>query len=148
MRNGTDRSVIVSLRRKMAGESVQRLTIDFKEDQELIRKKLVKWAKVNFKHLKHNPVEPPEIQNDRAMDNWLPLFTVAGAIGGDWPEKVESSYIILNSMKEEETAAIMHLTQLRDFMCKNSLFLQKYRDRKYFSFKYQCYIFFIRNVVP
>ena len=108
-----DRSIIVSLRRKTTGEKAQRLTIDFKEDQELIRKKLVKWAKGNFRQLKACPVEPPEIQNDRAMDNWLPLFTVAGTIGGNWPDKVENSYIILNSMKDDETASIMLLQDLQ-----------------------------------
>lgn len=115
-----DRSVIVSLRRKTTHEKAQRLSIDFKEEQELIRKKLVKWGKDNFKQLKSNQIEPPEIQNDRAMDNWLPLFTIAGAIGDDWPNKVESSYILLNSMKEEETTSIMLLQDLQSiFVSKN-----------------------------
>jgi len=109
-----DRSIVIQLRRKMFGESVKRLSVDFKFDCNLIRQKLTKWAETNFRYLKNNIIEPPEIPNDRAIDNWLPLYTIANAIGGDWPTKVDSSYTILNSMDEEETAAIMLLRDIKE----------------------------------
>jgi len=59
-----------------------------------------------------NQIEPPEIPNDRAIDNWMPLFTIAHVIGGDWPEKIESSYYVLNSLAEEETASVMLLQDI------------------------------------
>lgn len=108
-----DRSIIINLRRRMAGEKVTRLSVDFRLENTLIREKLVKWGQDNFNQLKANPVEPPEIPNDRAIDNWLPLFTIAYAIGGEWPAKVESAYTILNSMDEEETASIMLLKDIK-----------------------------------
>ncbi len=109
-----DRSIIIQLRRKMLGESVKRLPVDFKFDCNLIRQKLVKWGDTNFNYLKTNTVEPPEIPNDRAIDNWLPLFTIASAIDADWLEKINTSFIILNSMDEEETAAVMLLRDIRE----------------------------------
>jgi len=115
-----DRSVVVSLRRKVAGETVNRLPIDFKDDNASVRQKLVKWGQDNFHTLKTNTIEPPEIQNDRAMDNWLPLFTVAGAIGGNWPDKVKTAYTLLNSFETEETAAVMLLQDIQSiFETKN-----------------------------
>lgn len=108
-----DRSIIILLRRRMVNERVQRLTVDFKEDSSLIRQKLVKWAGDNFHKLKANHIEPPEIPNDRAIDNWMPLFTIAHVVGGNWPERVEASYFILNSEAEEETAAIMLLRDIK-----------------------------------
>lgn len=108
-----DRSIVIKLRRRMAGEQVKRLSVDFKEENEIIRQKLVKWAEDNAHKLKLNHVEPPEIPNDRAIDNWLPLFSLAYEIGGSWPDKVESSYFTLNAEEEEETAAIMLLRDIK-----------------------------------
>ncbi len=108
-----DRSIAINLRRRMAGEKVQRLSIDFKDHNSIIRQKLTRLADDLHAHLKTNPIEPPEIPNDRAIDNWLPFFTLAHAIGGEWPDKVESSYTILNSMNEEETASIMLLKDIK-----------------------------------
>lgn len=108
-----DRSIIIQLWRRTTSEKVARMPVDFKEDCELIRQKLVKWGEDNAHLLKTQPVEPPEIPNDRAIDNWLPLFTVAHAIGGKWPEKIEASYFTLNSREEEETAAILLLRNIK-----------------------------------
>ncbi len=108
-----DRSIIIPLRRKTVNEKVKRLPIDFKADCDTLRQKLTAWAEENFDELKGNPIEPPEIPNDRAIDNWLPLFTIAHVVGGEWPEKVELAYIILNSREEEETAAIMLLRDIK-----------------------------------
>jgi len=108
-----DRSIVINLRRRASSETVRRLPIDFREDCSIIRQRVTRWAQDNESLLKAIPVEPPAIPNDRAMDNWLPLFTIAHAIGGDWPEKVESSYFTLNSMEEEETAAVMLLRDVQ-----------------------------------
>ena len=63
--------------------------------------------------MKTNVIEPPEIPNDRAIDNWLPLLTIANALGGSWSDKIESAYFILESKDEEETAAVMLLQDIK-----------------------------------
>ena len=108
-----DRSIVIQLRRRTRTETVVRIPVDFWEDSELIRQKLVRWGLDNFNDLKANHIEPPVIQNDRAIDNWLPLFTIAHAVGGEWPEKVNASYLILNNQEDEESPAVMLLRDIQ-----------------------------------
>jgi len=108
-----DRSIVIQLRRRTSTETVARIPVDFWEDSELIRQKLVRWGFDNFNNLKANHIEPPIIQNDRAISNWLPLFTIAHSVGGEWPEKVNASYLILNNQEDEESPAVMLLRDIQ-----------------------------------
>jgi len=108
-----DRSIIISLRRKMVNEKVIRIPTDFKEQQSVIRQKLVRYSQDNETNLKQNQIEPPEINNDRAIDNWVPLFTLAHAIGGDWPDKVYKSYQTINCVEDTQSAAVMLLEDIK-----------------------------------
>jgi len=108
-----DRSIVIQLRRRTIAETVARIPVDFWEDSELIRQKLVRWGLDNFNDLKANHIEPPIIQNDRAITNWLPLFTIAYAVGGEWSEKVNASYLILNNQEDEESPAVMVLRDIQ-----------------------------------
>ena len=108
-----DRSIVIQLRRRTMAETVARIPVDFWEDSELIRQKLVRWGLDNFNDLKANHIEPPIIQNDRAISNWLPLFTIAHAVGGEWPEKVNASYLLLNNQEDEESPAVMLLHDIQ-----------------------------------
>jgi hypothetical protein len=123
-----DRSIIVHLRRRTRSEKVQRLPVDFREENILIRKKLVRWSQDNFNSLKANLIEPPEIPNHRAIDNWLPLFTVAHAIGEKWPERLKKSYCLLNDKPEDETAAIMLLQDIHSIFRDNGFIQISSRD--------------------
>ena len=108
-----DRSIVIQLRRRTIAETVARIPVDFWEDSELIRQKLVRWGLDNFNDLKANHIEPPIIQNDRAITNWLPLFTIAHAVGSKWSEKVNASYILLNNQEDEESAPVMLLHDIQ-----------------------------------
>jgi hypothetical protein len=108
-----DRSIVIQLRRRTMAETVARIPVDFWEDSELIRQKLVRWGLDNFNDLKANHIEPPIIQNDRAITNWLPLFTIAHSVGGKWPEKVNASYLILNNQEDEDSAPVMLLQDIQ-----------------------------------
>jgi len=85
-----DRSVIVNMRRKKAGEAVQRITVHFKNDQLLTRRKILRWVN----DTQFPEVMPPQCSNDRAMDNWIPLFSIADQLGGEWSNKVRSAYVL------------------------------------------------------
>jgi hypothetical protein len=108
-----DRSIVIQLRRRTISETVTRIPVDFWEDSELIRQKLVRWGMDNINDLKANHIEPPIIQNDRAITNWLPLFTIAHAVGGEWSEKVNASYLLLNNQEDEESAPVMLLHDIK-----------------------------------
>ena len=83
-----DRSVVVNMRRKMAGEEVQRLTVHFKNEHLPTRRMILRWVT----DAQLSMVTPPPCSNDRAMDNWTPLFSIAEQLGDEWRERVGTAY--------------------------------------------------------
>jgi len=108
-----DRSIGIHLTRRKEQETVQKTSLDFWDDCQVIRQKLTRWGQDHFESLKSQLVEPPAIANDRAMDNWTPLFTIAGVVGGSWPEEVQSAYEFLNHQGDEETPAVRLLQDIQ-----------------------------------
>ena len=88
-----DRSIIINLRRKRASENVQRLPIDLSEEWKCWRSKALRWFMDNASALDYsNQIEPPYRGNDRAIDNWVPLFTLAKAMDETWYSRCEAAY--------------------------------------------------------
>lgn len=87
-----DRSIVVRLRRKAAGDSVERLPSDMLSQLTELRRKLATWVFDNMNDLKTQTVTVPSHGNDRAADNWLPLFTVASLISPDWERRCAAAY--------------------------------------------------------
>ena len=97
-----DRSIIIDLSRMKPTESVERIPGNFFEELQPIRRKILTWSRASVVSIKKRPTEPPNIGNDRAADNWLPLFTVAEHIGGEWPELCSKAYQELTTVAEPE----------------------------------------------
>lgn len=79
-----DRSIILELRRKLPGESVDR--IRHAEPGLFIElcQKLARFADDNSERVRLARPELPPSLNDRAQDNWEPLLAIAMVAGGDW----------------------------------------------------------------
>jgi len=88
-----DRAIIVSLRRKAPGESVQRINHDFETECIDIRRKCRRWADDNMAKLKTIRPNIPQTNNDRVTDNWTPLLSIADIAGGEWPELLRKSML-------------------------------------------------------
>lgn len=97
-----DRSIVVNLRRKKSDEYVQAIPADYHDHCKSIRRQILTWCEDNAKAIGNSPKQPPSWGNDRAADNWLPLFTVAARIGGEWPQKCESAYRAMDVEVEQE----------------------------------------------
>lgn len=97
-----DRSIVVSLRRKNQSERVERLPEDLFDLCCPLRRKIFRWCLDNQTALKNNSIEPPDMGNDRAGDNWLPLFSVAHEIGGAWIGRCDAAYKCLTETPELE----------------------------------------------
>ncbi|WP_299769714.1 DUF3631 domain-containing protein [uncultured Pseudoteredinibacter sp.] len=97
-----DRSIVINLRRKKSNEFIQKLPADPKGQHKLIRQKLARWCIDNLENIKSNTIEPKNIGNDRAVDVWLPLFTVAHQVSTSWKAKCESAYETLTAVDEPE----------------------------------------------
>jgi hypothetical protein len=81
-----DRSVVIRMRRKMPGETAERLRLDRMEEFDSLRTVVSDWAEQNIERLRQADPIVPELNDDRATDNWRPLIAIAEAAGGHWPD--------------------------------------------------------------
>ena len=97
------RSVIIRMRRRHAGESVEpyRRRVHAAEGYG-IRDKIAAWTRsVSFEW----PELPNEIQ-DRDADVWEPLIAIADAVGGEWPARARAAGVALVADSKEVEASL------------------------------------------
>jgi len=87
-----DRSIRINMKRKLSSEKLDRIGFDFYERNQSLRSMLLRWAIDNKGALKAVNLEMPHCNNDRASDNWFPLFVIAHAIGGYWYMSVKDAF--------------------------------------------------------
>jgi hypothetical protein len=109
-----DRSIVIHLNRKMVSDKVQRMPADLKKNCKVLREKLAKWAA----RFESKFVELPVISNDRAMDNWTPLFSIAHQ--ADWIKSVNNSFHLLNENTDEQAPSILLLADIREILNEGS----------------------------
>lgn len=98
----TDRSIIITMRRKLSTENVSRLRsriINF-EMQEL-RQKCARFMQDNGEKAGLLVPNAPNGLNDRAVDNWEPLFAIADTISPEYGEKARSAALALASIDDD-----------------------------------------------
>ncbi len=108
-----DRSIVIQLRRKLPGERVERLPLYLDERCLPIRRRCVRWAEDNAEKLKRADPDMPQHGNDRALDNWLPLFAIAEAAGGEWTVKVRLAFNGLETLDEDDGIGPLILRDIR-----------------------------------
>lgn len=105
----TDRSVVIELRRKLETESVEKLRHADPTLLADIRRKLARWSDDELAHFKAIKPTPIEAINDRAADNWEPLYTVALIAGGHWPKLCIEAAIALSGVEQEAPSTNVEL---------------------------------------
>jgi hypothetical protein len=108
-----DRSIVIELQRKGDGEKVDRLPVGLDEVMLPLRRKMARWAEDNGNILRRANPDLPGGGNDRARDNWFPLFAVADAMGEKWSEKATAAFLAACGREEDETKGGMLLADLR-----------------------------------
>jgi hypothetical protein len=101
-----DRSVMVTLRRKMPGEHVTRLPIELGELFKGHRRQCQRWALDNLPILKTAEPDTPKVGSDRAEDNWWALLAIADQLGGEWPNRAREAMIVLEGNKTSDDEGI------------------------------------------
>jgi hypothetical protein len=86
---------VIALRRKLVGESVKKTVVDFKSQCVDIRRRCLRWATDNDEQLRTIRVVVPTSGNDRADDNWEPVFKIAAVIGGCCPGAISAAMMEL-----------------------------------------------------
>jgi len=114
-----DRAVTVRLRRRTPQEPIERLRTDRPPaDLEQARRRAARWAADNLIRLRAADPEVPADLHDRAADNWRPLFAIADAAGGHWPETARSAALALSGGADGEgqSKAVLLLGDIRDVL--------------------------------
>lgn len=101
-----DRSVTIPMRRKLPGETITRLPVDFPGECRHLRSKLLRWTSDNADKLKAVTPTLPASSNDRAIDNWTPLLAIAEAIGNKLPSVALESFNHLQGVGDDEDDGI------------------------------------------
>ena len=113
-----DRSIIITMRRKKPDEEVQRF-IQHKVEKELnmLARKTARWCHDNFDDLREADPQIAEGLNDRAADNWRPLFAIADLIGHECAITSRVAAIELNKSEHDEentSASTLLLGDIQD----------------------------------
>src|SRR5262249_20748233 len=107
-----DRSVPISLKRKLKTEHIERIPRDPNAYLDL-RRKCARWAIDNANGLANAKHKLPAELHDRAKDNWEPLLAIADLCGGDWPKMAREAAVKLSGIDDDETLGIQLLEDLR-----------------------------------
>jgi hypothetical protein len=99
-----DRSVVISLRRKLVSQKVNRLRRRDGAELALLARQLVRFVADHAIELSAAEPTMPEGLNDRAADAWEPLVAIADAAGGEWPKRARAAAKKLASAADEEAS--------------------------------------------
>ncbi|MGH8627781.1 MAG: DUF3631 domain-containing protein [Gammaproteobacteria bacterium] len=115
-----DRSINIVMQRRLPGERIEKLN---RFDGLTLRRKCVKWVQNYHPWIAEADPEVPPTLNDRAADNWAPLLALADLAGGRWPKRARQAALAFGRDQEDESAAVLLLSDLRD------LFRERETDR-------------------
>ena len=117
-----DRAIILTMRRKLSSEKVDRLRNADNNHFKVIKSKLARFVSQYSEIFQKSRPDLPESLNDRAQDNWEPLLAIADIAGDKWPElardsaiKISGGYIQKDSMGTELLRDIQKIfSELKD----------------------------------
>ncbi|WP_198332430.1 DUF3631 domain-containing protein [Psychrobacter aquimaris] len=100
-----DRSIPLTLRRKMKSETKKRVR-DLPEDvTNTIQSKLARWSDDNMLAVKAAMPVLPVCVNDRAQDNWEILLKIASILDDNWLEQAYKACIEISGSDSEEPSS-------------------------------------------
>jgi hypothetical protein len=108
-----DRSVPLRMRRKLPGESVERLRRAPPAAFDKLRAMIARWAGDNADRIGRTVPAPMPGLHDRAQDNFEPLLAIAEVAGGDWPRLSRDAALALCGQPADAPADEL-LASIRD----------------------------------
>lgn len=119
-----DRSVIVSLKRKLPSEHAERHTSETRQELSIIKQKISRFVEDNSEALKKAIPARLHSTNDRQADNWEPLLAIAQVAGVE--EEARSAALFFLDVTEKEMPLSVQL--LLDL---NEVFKDKHVERMF-----------------
>jgi putative DNA primase/helicase len=108
-----DRAIVVQLQRKPPTATVARLRKRDSEEFASLRSRAARWAADNFSKLMDPDPSIPDALNDRAADNWRPLFAIADLAGGTWPQEARQAALVLSGQSQDGAVGVEVLKDSR-----------------------------------
>jgi putative DNA primase/helicase len=117
-----DRALVVRLRRKQEGETVERFRADRLHEFLHLRRKAARWVEDNALRLRDVDPSVPETLNDRAQDNARAICAIADAAGGKWPEVIRSALVGAAAQDDDEpqSAGVLLLRDIAEVFEKRA----------------------------
>lgn len=108
-----DRSIVISLKRKLKDEKIEKIRNADPEIFNDLRSKLLRFANDNAEIIKNiRPSFPADINiSDRALDNWESLLAIAESAGEDWINNVYQAAQALSPNETDTTSDGIELLQ-------------------------------------
>jgi hypothetical protein len=120
-----DRSVVIEMKRKAPSEKVQKLRRRQREALAALPRQCARWAADNVKALSDREPELPDDLDDRAADNWEPLFAIAEQAGGLWPDRARATALLLSGGRADSAetgdAGVQILADVRAVFANNAI---------------------------
>lgn len=107
-----DRSIVVTMKRKGPGQSIQKVTNVHRAVMAEQTRKLMRWAIDYGERLKRVNPDVPRLGNDRLEDNWFPLLAIADLLGGDWPTLARDAMKSFSDVQEDESNGVILLKDI------------------------------------
>ena len=104
-----DRSIHIELVRALPGKKPAKLPGRYFEEMKTVRQKCLRWAIDNQEMIDRTEVKVPHCGNDRAEDNWQPLFILATMASGIWLDRVLSAYHIFTQSANDGEESASHM---------------------------------------
>ncbi|HEX7706506.1 MAG TPA: DUF3631 domain-containing protein [Thermoanaerobaculia bacterium] len=104
----TDRSVIVSMRRRGRTEHVERFRLDRVAPLRDLARQCARWAADHGNTLDLDPATP-EALHDRGADNWRVLLSIADRAGRHWPGQARAAALRLSDDRDDDESTRVHL---------------------------------------
>jgi len=115
-----DRSIRVTIRRRLKSEPIERLRRDRAAVEfEPLRRQILRWIADTERLEAHEPEVPEIIDNDQQVDNWWPLLCIADLVGGDWAERARRAMTAQAIAEvDDDGRDILVLRDIRDLFDK------------------------------
>jgi len=110
------RAIVLSLRRKLKHEQVERLRHADPALFARLAAQLARWAQDNGPAIGAARPALPDALDDRAQDNWEPLLAIADRAGGHWGDTARKAALALSGAPKDDDGSIgtQLLAALRD----------------------------------
>jgi hypothetical protein len=122
------RSIVISLRRRIPSEPVQRFRRRRAEaDAAKLTNQMQDWAAEHIEALREADPSIPDALGDRMQDCWEPLLAIADAAAGTWPQRARDAAVALSGQlsAEQDTQTIRLLSDCRDLIGAQSFITSK-----------------------